>query len=94
MVRKQFQNIPRESDTTIILRADAHIDDLEVLYEKWCWGGIYAESIVFLASDVAGYTDEQISDLVNSTAVPQGEEDTIVRRSGDFVFASLNFVEP
>lgn len=49
----KFENVPVEEDTKIIFEQEATLGEYEVLYQKWFWDGISAESIIFANEDVA-----------------------------------------
>jgi len=88
----KFSKVPVDDDTAILFRAEVKFGDFDVLYEKWCWEGIAAESIIFVSEDVATMTDAAIemevrtSPLVNSNA-----RITLKRIDSGFTFVNFNF---
>jgi hypothetical protein len=50
---ERFANVPIDSDTRILTQFEARLDEQEVLYQKWSWDGITAESIIFVTHDIA-----------------------------------------
>ncbi len=54
----KFNNIPEQKDTKIIFRAETRFGDFDVVYEKWEWDGILAESIIFDEDDVSEMDDD------------------------------------
>ena len=64
----KFKNVPVEEDTKIILEKEAKLGEYEVLYQKWSWGGIVAESIIFSNEDVADFKDDEIEAEVRTSS--------------------------
>ena len=60
----KFNNIPEQKDTKIIFRAETRFGDFDVVYEKWEWDGILAESIIFDEDDVSEMNDDEIINQV------------------------------
>jgi len=66
--------------------------DYDVLYQKWFWDGITAESFIFTNEDVAHLGDEEIEREVRfSPLVKSDSAVTIKRTEAGFVFVNLNF---
>ncbi len=49
-----------EDDTKILLSKPTQFGEYDVLYQKWFWDGITAESLIFLTDDLKNTTDERI----------------------------------
>ncbi|HET8839008.1 MAG TPA: hypothetical protein VFM82_08480 [Flavobacteriaceae bacterium] len=45
---EKFKELPVEQGTNIIAHFETNLGKYEVVYEKWVWSGIYAESVIFL----------------------------------------------
>ena len=89
---KKFDSVPVEEDTRIRYRKKVRLGKLEALYEKWCWEGILAESLIFANDDVSRMTDEEIEDEVRkSPLVKNGSEMKIKRSDAGFTFVNFNF---
>lgn len=58
-MKEKFKDLPVEEDTQIILSTEAKIAEYEVVYQKWHWDGIHAESIIFFNKDVAELSEER-----------------------------------
>ena len=91
----KFNNIPVEKDTEIIFRAENKFGDLDVVYEKWEWDGILAESIIFDEDDVSEMNDDEIINQVKGS--PLFDEkiykgDPTIRHISGFVFVNFNFI--
>jgi len=88
----KFENVPVENDTDILFELEANLGDYDILYQKWYWDGITAESIIFLTEDLDGLGAEEIIEEVRkSPLVNEGSQ--ITYKSGDsgYTFANFNF---
>ena len=91
----KFNNIPEQENTEIIFRAEVKFGDLDVVYEKWEWDGILAESIIFDEDDVSEMNDDEIINQVRGS--PLFDEkiykgDPTIRHLSGLVFVNLNFI--
>lgn len=85
-------DVPVEEDTNILFESEATLGDYDVLYQKWTWEGIFAESIVFRGQDVAELSDAEIeAEVRTSPLVRSDSQVTIKRTNGDFAFVNFNF---
>jgi hypothetical protein len=92
-MKEKFKDIPVEEDTKIILRFETKIEDYEVVYEKWYWDGIYAESIIFFNDDVAELNEEQIKNQVTqNTVLLKDNSQMTFKRLEKHTFVNFNFV--
>lgn len=88
----KFNNVPVEQDTKIIFQQEATLGEYEVLYQKWFWDGITAESIIFANEDVAELTDKEIEEEVKtSPLLNEGSSVTLKRPESGFTFVNFNF---
>ena len=55
-----FENVSVDPDTRILHHKEIMIDTLPVLIQAWAWEGIVAESAIFRADDVRGFSDEEL----------------------------------
>lgn len=89
----KFKKVPVEEGTKILFHVEAKLGERPVLYQKWYWDGITAESIIFAAEDVAGLSDKDIeNDVRNSPLLQEGSKLTLSRSDAGFVFVNFNFV--
>ena len=51
-MNKKFNDIPMDKDTKILFSSPMKWGDLDIVYQKWNWEGIMAESIIFLNEDL------------------------------------------
>jgi len=90
--KNKFEQVPVEEDTRILFRTEATLGKFDILYEKWFWGGITAESIIFVSEDVADLEDCEIEDEVKtSPLVNKGSSITLKRSKSGFTFVNFNF---
>ena len=89
----KFKDIPVEEDTQIIVSVPAKIEAYDVMYQKWHWDGIYAESVIFFNDDVAVLTEEQIkSEVAQCTALVKPDSQLTFKRLEKYTFVNFNFV--
>ena len=88
----KFKNVPVDEDTRIQFRHEAKFGKYDILYERWSWEGISAESLIFVSDDVADLTDEELErELRKSPLVKKDSAVTIKRVDSGFTFANFNF---
>lgn len=89
----KFERVPIEDDTKIIFSTEASLGKYKVLYQKWYWEGVTAESIIFDSQDVTGLSDSEIMETVKtSPLLKENTEVTLSRSDSAFVFVNFNFV--
>ncbi len=90
---EKFKDIPVEEDTRILASFETKVDNYDVVYQKWYWGGIYAESIIFFNEDITGLTEEQIKIQVAENTALLKENSQMTFKKGDiYTFVNFNFV--
>jgi hypothetical protein len=88
----KFKNVPNDVETKIIFSLEAKFGLYDVLYQKWFWEGITAESFIFDSQDVADLSDEGlIAEVKTSPAVQKDSQVTIKRNTSGFDFVNFNF---
>ena len=90
----KFNNIPEQKDTEIIFREETRFGDFDVVYEKWKWDGILAESIIFDEEDVSEMDDDEIINKVKDSPLFDDKiykGNPTIRHNSGFVFVNLNF---
>ncbi len=91
MLSNKFKNIPIDEDTKILHREKKKIDRYDVLYEKWYWDGITAESIIFANEDIADLDDVLIEKLVRSSDLFKSNSSLHIQHSNsEFTFVNLS----
>ena len=91
----KFNNISEQKDTKIIFRTETRFGDFDVVYEKWEWDGILAESIIFDEDDVSEMDDDEIINQVKDSplfddSIYKGEPTK--RHISGFVFVNFNVI--
>lgn len=90
---EKFEGVPVESDTTILYEQEAMLGDYEVLYQKWIWEGVEAESMIFVTEDIAEFNEREIEEIVReSPMVKQESKVTIKISESGYCFVNFNFV--
>ena len=89
---KKFDGVPVEEDTRIRYRKEVRLGKFDVLYEKWCWEGILAESLIFANDDVSRMTDEEIEREARKSILVREDSEILIKRSDSgFTFVNFNF---
>lgn len=60
IMNNKFSAVPIGNDTNILFELNATLEDVDVLYQMWSWDEVTAESFIFLSSDIADLTDEEV----------------------------------
>lgn len=90
---EKFKDLPIDEDTQIISSLQVKIDDYDVVHQKWYWGGIHAESVIFHNDDVAKLTEDQIKNEVELCPGLINEGSQITFKKGEtYTFVNFNFV--
>ena len=90
---EKFNSVPVEDDTKIIFQLECSFGKYDVLYQKWFWDGIMAESIIFDDEDVSELNDEEIeAELRESPLIKKANSCITIKRSeSGFTFVNFNF---
>ena len=89
---KKFDGVPTEEDTKILFRTEVKFGDYDVMYEKWIWDGITAESIIFANEDVVNLSDKEIKEDVKSSPLVNSDSQITLKRSeSGYTFINFNF---
>lgn len=88
----KFKDVPVEEDTRIRFRTEAKFGEIDVLYEKWTWEGITAESLVFANEDVTDLTDDELKQEVRTSPLVRSDTQITLKRSDSgYTFVNFNF---
>ena len=87
----KFNDVPVEADTIILYSQGATLGPYEILYQKWFWDGITAESIIFADDDVSGLDDSEIEAEVRESPLVQADSKITIARSAGYTFVNFNF---
>lgn len=86
----RFKDIPSDLDTRILFQQELPLGDYPVLYQKWSWDGLIAESIIFESDTVESFDDSKLCEIV-SLAYPVRTNITVTRSKSGFTFVNFNF---
>jgi len=87
----KFKNLTTEADTEILFRKSMNFGDKNVVYEKWIWDGITAESIIFLSEDVKTLDDVEFEQEVRTSSIVTVSSSVTISRQDEFTFVNFNF---
>jgi len=89
---EKFHNLPDDAGTLIMASEEVKFGVYDVLFQHWLWDGIEGESLIFIASDVAHLSDEELLKEVEDSALNTVKSGvTIKRNTHGFTFVNLNF---
>jgi len=89
----KFDGVPIEEGTIIIFQLEAAFGKYKVLYQKWKWEGVTAESVIFDNQDIVTMSDDEIiMEVKNSPLLNPDAELTFKRSESGFTFVNFNFV--
>lgn len=88
----KFSNVPVEDDTKVLFALESKLGDRDILYQKWFWDGITAESFIFVSDDVSSLSDVELETEVRSSPMVGSGSVTIVRSDSSYTFVNFNFV--
>ena len=90
-MNEKFKNIPVEVDTKILISSPMRWGELDIVYQKWNWEGITAESIIFLSDDLKEMDDKALEDDVRSSPLIHVDSQVTIKRLDEFTFVNFNF---
>ena len=92
VMNNKFAAVPIEKGTNILFELNATLYDYYVLYQMWSWDGVTAESFIFLSSDIANLTDDEVKTLAKSSPMIKADSElTMVRHEDGYTFVNFNF---
>ncbi len=90
-MNNKFKNLTTDAGTRILFRKSITFDDKDVVYEKWIWDGITAESIIFLSEDVKTLDDVEFEQEVRTSSIVTVSSSVTISRQDEFTFVNFNF---
>jgi hypothetical protein len=87
----KFDNVRTDEGAIIIFRTVAILGEYEVLYEKWSWDGITAESIIFANEDISELSDKELEFKVKESPLVKGSSITVKKSESGYTFVNFNF---
>ena len=88
----KFDNIPVEIGTKIIFSSPMMFGEFDIVYQKWSWDGIIAESIIFLSDDVKEMDDEALEKDVGDGPLVREDSQVTISRGDEYTFVNFNFL--
>ena len=90
-MNEKFKNLTTDTDTQILFHQEMQFGDKDVVYEKWIWDGITAESIIFLNEDVISLDDAALEQEVKTSSIVNVNSSVTISRQDEFTFVNFNF---
>ena len=87
----KFKDLPTNEGTKILFRSPMKWGELDIVYEKWYWEGINAESIIFLSEDVSALDDTALEADVRDGSLVNSDSQVTIKRMDKFTFVNFNF---
>jgi len=91
-MNEKFKNIPIDEGIKILMSSPMKWGELDIVYQKWNWEGIRAESIIFLSEDVKEMDDEALEADVRVSTIADEDSQMTIKRGDEFTFVNFNFV--
>jgi len=92
-MNEKFKDLTVDTDTQILASVETKIEDYDVVYQKWHWDGIYAESIIFFNEDIEDLDEEQVRSQVSEKTTLLKENSQMTYKKGEiYTFVNFNFV--
>ena len=90
-MNNKFENIPVEEDTKIKSTKPITVNSYDVVHQKWVWGGIYAESIIFFNDDIQHLAEEEVKEIVRDSLLVDNNPDLTYVKGEIYTFVNFNF---
>ncbi|WP_413533202.1 hypothetical protein [Empedobacter brevis] len=92
-MNKKFQNLPTDSETTILTTIEAKFDEFDCVYQIWVYNAIQASSLIFYKNDIKDLTNEELENLLRTSPLmtDHTSEITFSSTSDDYTFMNFNF---
>jgi len=92
MKTMKFENVKTDEDTIITEQVECMYGDYPVLYQKWIWDAINAESLIFCNEDIANIPlHELVDDIKKSPLVHNPEKEITSSVDEQYTFVNFNF---
>ena len=90
-MNEKFKDLSTDEGTKIIFRSSMKWKELDIVYEKWYWEGINAESVIFLSEDVKDMDNDDLEKEVRSSPLIDVDSQVTIKRGEKFTFVNFNF---
>lgn len=82
----KFEDIPIDSETTIVFTLPGFLNNYEVVYESWIWENVSGQSVIFYKEDIKHLSDDDLKGMLDNQP-----NITISRKFEKYVFVNYNF---
>jgi hypothetical protein len=88
----KFNQVKTDEHTVITANVECMFGDYPVLYQKWVWDSINAESLIFCNGDIASISLNTLVDEVRKSPLVNCPEQEITHSENDlYTFINFNF---
>jgi hypothetical protein len=88
----KFDTVPLEYDTKLLFQEIGKLGDYDVLYQKWFWAGITAESLIFSNEDIADISHKELEHEVKTSPLVKQDSSITIKSDSGFTFVNFNFL--
>jgi len=88
----KFKDLSTDEGVKILFRSPMKWGELDIVYEKWYWEGINAESVIFLTEDVKELSDEALEADVRNGPLIRDDSQITIKRLDKYTFVNFNFI--
>ncbi len=88
----KFKDLTTDEGIKILFRSPMKWSELDIVYEKWVWDGITAESVIFVNEDVKALSDDALELDIRKGPLVQADSQVTIRRGDKFTFVNFNFL--
>mgnify|MGYP000672242412 CR=1 FL=1 len=90
-MNENFNDIPCDTDTKIILELASKLNGYNILYQKWSWDGINGESVIFHFKDIIDLKEDEVIKIVKDSPLVQKDSKLTFSQKNNYVFVNFNF---
>jgi hypothetical protein len=88
----RFANVPIDSDTTIVSQHQVTVQGISALHQHWRWDGVCAQSLIFVAEDIAQLSPEELKTMLLKAGLLQLDQSiTTSTTTNGYAFVNFNF---
>lgn len=89
---RTFNDVSLDPETRLLFETEAKLDDYDVLYQRWSWSGVLAESFIFHTADLMDLDDAALEALARRSPIIQPDSAITTTRGEQYTFVNFNFV--
>ena len=88
----RFANVPQDPDTTITSQTEIQVQNLHALHQQWNWDRVRAESLVFVTTDIAPMSLDDLKDMLRKEGlIKLNHQITTSQSESGYTFINFNF---